>query len=108
MAIRTFQRREVKFLLSKAQYDALQPVLLTYMHPDKYCVDGKEYGVYNIYYDTDDNFLIRESLEKPCRTGGYGFSGDQEEDRRHCDEAPGDHDPAAGHCLYRDPGQTSV
>ena len=65
MAIRTFQRREVKFLLSKAQYDALQPVLLTYMHPDKYCVDGKEYGVYNIYYDTDDNFLIRESLEKP-------------------------------------------
>lgn len=44
MAIRTFQRREVKFLLSKAQYDALQPILLDYMNPDKYCVNGKEYG----------------------------------------------------------------
>ena len=65
MAIRTFQRREVKFLLSKAQYDALQPILLDYMNPDKYCVNGKEYGVYNVYYDTDDNFLIRESLAKP-------------------------------------------
>ena len=65
MAIRTFQRREVKFLLSKAQYGALQPILLDYMNPDKYCVNGKEYGVYNVYYDTDDNFLIRESLAKP-------------------------------------------
>lgn len=65
MAIRTFQRREVKFLLCKAQYDALQPILLDYMNPDKYCVNGKEYGVYNVYYDTDDNFLIRESLAKP-------------------------------------------
>lgn len=65
MAIRTFQRREIKFLLSAAQYQALQPVLLEYMNPDKHCIDGKEYGVYNIYYDTPDNFLIRESIEKP-------------------------------------------
>lgn len=36
-----------------------------YMNPDKFCVDGKEYGVYNIYYDTSDDFLIRESLSKP-------------------------------------------
>ncbi len=65
MAIRTFQRKEVKFLLSMEQYQGLQPVLYTYMNPDKHCIDGKEYGVYNIYYDTDDNFLIRESLAKP-------------------------------------------
>ncbi|MGN0612394.1 MAG: polyphosphate polymerase domain-containing protein, partial [Porcipelethomonas sp.] len=36
-----------------------------YMEPDEYCVGGKEYGIYNIYYDTDDSFLIRESLSKP-------------------------------------------
>jgi len=65
MAIRTFQRREVKFLLSAEQYQALQPALHEYMNPDKHCIDGKEYGVYNIYYDTPDNYLIRESIAKP-------------------------------------------
>lgn len=65
MAISTFQRREVKFLLSKEQFDALLPIVHEHMNPDAYCVDGKEYGIYNIYYDTPDNFLIRTSLEKP-------------------------------------------
>ena len=27
--------------------------------------DKKEYGIFNIYYDTNDSFLIRESLSKP-------------------------------------------
>jgi hypothetical protein len=35
------------------------------MVPDKYCVGGKEYGIYNLYYDTKDDFLIRESIAKP-------------------------------------------
>lgn len=65
MAISTFQRREVKFMLSKEQFEALLPIVHEYMNPDAYCVDGKEYGIYNIYYDTPDNFLIRTSLEKP-------------------------------------------
>lgn len=65
MTISTFQRREVKFLLSKAQFDALLPVVHQHMNPDAYCLDGKEYGIYNIYYDTPDNFLIRQSIEKP-------------------------------------------
>lgn len=65
MAIRTFQRREIKFLLDARQYRELQPVLLQHMSPDPHCIDGKEYGVYNIYFDTPDNFLIRESLAKP-------------------------------------------
>ena len=65
MAISTFQRREVKFLLSKEQFEALLPIVHEHMNPDAYCVDGKEYGIYNIYYDTPDNFLIRTSLEKP-------------------------------------------
>lgn len=65
MAISTFQRREVKFLLSKEQFEKLLPTVREHMNPDQFCVDGKEYGIYNIYYDTPDNFLIRQSIEKP-------------------------------------------
>ncbi|MBR4200755.1 MAG: polyphosphate polymerase domain-containing protein [Oscillospiraceae bacterium] len=65
MAISTFQRREVKFLLSQEQFEALLPVVHEHMNPDKYCVNGKEYGIYNIYYDTPDNYLIRQSIAKP-------------------------------------------
>lgn len=65
MAINTFARKEIKFLLDMHQYEELMKVIDNYMNPDKYCVGGKEYGIYNIYYDTPDDFLIRESLAKP-------------------------------------------
>ncbi len=65
MAISTFKRKEIKFILDEDQYSRLNSVIGDYMNPDPFCVDGKEYGIYNIYYDTPDNFLIRESLEKP-------------------------------------------
>jgi hypothetical protein len=65
MAIRTFMRKEIKFLLTDEQYKALIPVLEEYMRPDDYCVNGGEYGIYNLYYDTEDNYLIKESLNKP-------------------------------------------
>ena len=65
MAINTFARKEIKFLLDMEQYQALAEEIHKYMEPDKYCVGGKEYGIYNIYYDTPDDYLIRESLSKP-------------------------------------------
>lgn len=65
MAINTFARKEIKFLLDVDQYNNMLEEIHKYMNPDKFCVDGKEYGVYNIYYDTCDDFLIRESLAKP-------------------------------------------
>lgn len=65
MAINTFARKEIKFLLNMRQYEGLMSVIHEYMNPDKYCVGGREYGIYNIYYDTPDDFLIRESLSKP-------------------------------------------
>ena len=65
MAISTFQRREVKFLVSAEQLAALLPIVHEHMNADAYCLDGKEYGIYNIYYDTPDNLLIRRSIEKP-------------------------------------------
>lgn len=65
MAINTFARKEIKFLLDMKQYENLMETLQIYMNPDKFCVGGKEYGIYNIYYDTPDDYLIRESLAKP-------------------------------------------
>ncbi|MCM1227467.1 MAG: polyphosphate polymerase domain-containing protein [Clostridium sp.] len=65
MAINTFKRKEIKFLLSMGQYNSLLKTLDEYMIPDEYCKNGNEYGIYNIYYDTHDSFLIRESLSKP-------------------------------------------
>ncbi len=65
MAISTFQRKEIKFLLSMDQYEALLVEVKKYMNPDKFCIGGKDYGIYNLYYDTPDDYLIRTSLEKP-------------------------------------------
>ncbi len=52
-------------MLNMEQYEALLEEIHKYMIPDKYCVGGKEYGIYNIYYDTPDDYLIRESIAKP-------------------------------------------
>ncbi len=65
MAISTFQRREIKFLMTLEQYQALLPTVHEHMNPDRFCIDGKEYGIFNIYYDTPDNLLIRRSIQKP-------------------------------------------
>jgi hypothetical protein len=65
MAITTFRRYEMKFMLSQTEFDMLIPRLLEYMDSDDHCQNGKEYSIYNIYYDTQDNHLIRHSLSKP-------------------------------------------
>ncbi len=65
MSINAFKRYEMKFLLSKEQFDALLPKLLQYMNPDQNCKNGDSYNIYNIYYDTFDSSLIRTSLSKP-------------------------------------------
>jgi hypothetical protein len=56
-----FQRVEKKYLLEDSQYRALTQTLAQYMVEDKY----SDYQIGNIYYDTDDYYLIRTSLEKP-------------------------------------------
>ncbi|MGL5315822.1 MAG: polyphosphate polymerase domain-containing protein [Peptostreptococcaceae bacterium] len=65
MAIKSFKRYEKKFLLTQEQYDSLIPRLLEYMNPDEHCKSGKNYSIYNIYYDTDNNDVIRHSIGKP-------------------------------------------
>lgn len=65
MAIAAFMRYELKFIVTQEQYDALIPRLLEHMKPDAYCRNGKDYSIYNVYYDTKDNCIIRSSLAKP-------------------------------------------
>ncbi|RDY28487.1 VTC domain-containing protein [Romboutsia weinsteinii] len=65
MAIKSFKRFEKKFILSQQQYNELVPRLLEYMNPDTHCKNDKNYTIYNIYYDTKNNDVIRHSISKP-------------------------------------------
>ncbi|MDY3927752.1 MAG: polyphosphate polymerase domain-containing protein [Clostridia bacterium] len=65
MAIEVFNRYEYKYILSKKNYEDLSQILETKMKLDSYNRNRKCYTIANIYYDTDDDYLIRHSLEKP-------------------------------------------
>ena len=65
MAITSFKRYEIKFIVRQEQFDAMLPTLLLYMKPDAYCKNGCDYSIFNIYYDTDENSVIRSSLARP-------------------------------------------
>ena len=65
MAIAFFKRYEKKFLVSKEQYEKLIPRLLEHMDYDEHCVEGSDYTIYNIYYDTQYNEIITHSISKP-------------------------------------------
>ena len=80
MAQQIFERIEKKFMLTGEQFDRLQPVLDRYMSPDKFT----NYTICNIYFDTDNFQLIRNSLEKPkykekLRLRSYGIPTDDQE-----------------------------
>lgn len=70
----TFQRYEIKYLLDNMKYKELQNRLCGKMEQDQY---GKTL-IGNIYFDTPDFRLIRQSLEKPVykeklRLRSYGI-----------------------------------
>lgn len=83
MAIEVFNRKESKFLINKDIYSEIQDRLLEYMELDKYNKTHEFYTISNIYYDTEDNYLIRNSLSKPkykekLRLRAYGLpKGDE-------------------------------
>ena len=56
-----FKRYEKKYMLTQKQYDALMPALERQMDTDHY----GEYTISNIYFDTPDFQLVRQSIEKP-------------------------------------------
>lgn len=57
----TFQRYELKYLLTKSEKDAIRKEMESYMKLDEY---GRT-TIRNIYLDTESFRLIRKSLEKP-------------------------------------------
>jgi SPX domain protein involved in polyphosphate accumulation len=65
MAIEVFNRFENKYLLENDTYYKFQEKLLEYMEPDEFNKSHEFYTICNIYYDTEDNQLIRNSLSKP-------------------------------------------
>ncbi|MCR4739232.1 MAG: polyphosphate polymerase domain-containing protein [Lachnospiraceae bacterium] len=72
-----FKRTEIKYLLSKEQYDGLMPYLKTIARVDEYGLSR----INNIYFDTPDYRLAKTSMEKPLykeklRLRTYGATGD--------------------------------
>ncbi|MDR3314850.1 MAG: polyphosphate polymerase domain-containing protein [Oscillospiraceae bacterium] len=66
MAIEIFNRHENKYLLDAKTYAKLQRQLSGRMELDAYNKTHETYSICNLYYDTDDSYLIRTSLQKPC------------------------------------------
>lgn len=86
MPIVSFERYEKKYLVTENQALRLIDRFVGErgMKLDKYCVGGKVYGIYNIYFDDDRNSLIAASLQKPkfkekLRIRGYSFPQTGEE-----------------------------
>ena len=72
-----FKRKEIKYLLSREERDALLPILKAYMEPDAFAHSS----ISNLYYDTPDFRMVRRSLEKPMykeklRLRSYGTPKD--------------------------------
>lgn len=71
----TFKRHELKYKLTKSQYQDLKEVMKNYMILD----DFGKHSINNVYFDTNDYLLIRMSIEKPSykeklRVRSYGES----------------------------------
>ena len=61
MIQKVFNRYEKKYMLTLQQYEAIRQRMEPYMEKDQYGL----HTIRNIYYDTEDDELIRTSLEKP-------------------------------------------
>lgn len=61
MAIATFKRYEKKYLITKEKLDEILPVMLEYMDLDPFCLNGNEYRIFSIYYDTINHDVIRDN-----------------------------------------------
>ena len=75
--LHSFERYEKKYILTGAQYEAILPEIKKFTVMDVY----GQYTICNIYYDTDQFDLIRQSLRKPYykekfRVRSYGVPGD--------------------------------
>lgn len=65
MAIEIFNRYEHKYKMNPETFNKVIEVMNKHMELDNHCANHSLYTIANIYYDTPDNSLIRESLSKP-------------------------------------------
>jgi len=65
MAIEVFNRYEHKYLLDRGTYEKMLAVMDEHMELDVHNENHEPYTIANIYYDTNDDYLIRKSLSKP-------------------------------------------
>lgn len=66
IAIEIFNRHEIKYLMHESKLEGFQSRLGEYMTLDAYNQDHETYSITNLYYDTQDSALIRESINKPA------------------------------------------
>lgn len=59
--IYNFKRTEKKYLITKKQYDSFYKLSRNHIKED----ENNDVTVSNIYFDNDDDFLIRQSISKP-------------------------------------------
>ena len=65
MAIEIFNRYENKYRLDSGMFTAVKNEIAARMETDNFNPTGEAYTVFNIYYDTPNNDLIRTSISKP-------------------------------------------
>lgn len=75
-----FERYEIKYLLTKKQYNEVLRYINLYLDDDKY----GDSTIQSIYFDTDSNFLIRSSIDKSyykekLRLRSYGIADENKE-----------------------------
>lgn len=83
MAIEIFNRYENKYLLDKATYNSIQNRLLSHMELDRFNGQDGFYAICNLYLDTKDDYLIRNSICAPkykekLRIRSYGIPKEDE------------------------------
>jgi hypothetical protein len=74
-----FKRKEMKYMLTRDQYNEFRALISDYMTEDKYGL----HTICSIYFDSDDDRIIRTSLEKPLykeklRLRSYGVPKDND------------------------------
>ena len=75
MANDIFERVEIKYLLTKEQYQNIMKDINNHMVPDKF---GRS-TIQSLYFDTDTDLLVRTSIDKPLykeklRLRSYGIA----------------------------------
>lgn len=65
MAQEVFSRKEEKYIVTTDIYEKIVKTAGNRVIADEYSKDNSFYQICNIYYDTEDNNLIRTSLQKP-------------------------------------------